>query len=303
MVITIDGREVEIITPEQVLQLHAIAQLQRLLPQYEATRDPEVFAEIQKYTDLLPYEDDIPMEDIIHLYQLHLLLELAKNWGLNRSDYFAGGNMFVYYSLQQATDIVMGRDTSCRGPDFFIVTGVDGTKFRRRWVVWEEDGKYPDLIIEVLSPSTADKDKGDKLTVYRDVFRTREYFLYDPNTSEFTGLEWVDGQYEDKPKNERGWCWSSVLEGWVGVMYSSFWGRRFNYLRFFYPDGTPVLTDEERAEQAEREAEQAQRQAEQAQRQAEQAQRQAEAERLQREQAQAELERLRAKLRELGVEP
>jgi Uma2 family endonuclease len=32
--------------------------------------------------------------------------------------------------------------------------------------VWEEDGKYPDLIIELLSDSTEDVDREIKLELY-----------------------------------------------------------------------------------------------------------------------------------------
>jgi hypothetical protein len=31
-----------------------------------------------------------------------------------------------------------------RGADFFVVLGVDGTD-RPGWVVWEENGRYPDV--------------------------------------------------------------------------------------------------------------------------------------------------------------
>jgi hypothetical protein len=47
--------------------------------------------------------------------------------------------MFVYYSRDQA----MNRDF--RGPDFFLVLDVDGSRERQGWVVWEEGGRYPDV--------------------------------------------------------------------------------------------------------------------------------------------------------------
>ncbi|MCS7191197.1 MAG: hypothetical protein NZ843_06305, partial [Fimbriimonadales bacterium] len=137
-IIHLGDKEVELLSPEQVLQLHAISQLRRLLPRYEATRDPALFAEIQQWTDKLPVEDGIPMEDLWHVFQMHLLLELTKNRWIDRFDYFAGGNIFVYYSLEQAEEIVLERETAYRGPDFFVVKDVDGRKMRRRWVVWEE---------------------------------------------------------------------------------------------------------------------------------------------------------------------
>ncbi|NJN05102.1 MAG: phytase, partial [Rhodobacteraceae bacterium] len=52
-----------------------------------------------------------------------------------RTDYFVGGNMFLYYSAEQV------RNQSYKGPDFFFVRDVDGTKKRDYWAVWDEDGR------------------------------------------------------------------------------------------------------------------------------------------------------------------
>jgi hypothetical protein len=41
-----------------------------------------------------------------------------------------------------------------KGPDLLVVVGVDGTKRRKHWVVWDEDDRFPDLIVEITSPST-----------------------------------------------------------------------------------------------------------------------------------------------------
>ncbi len=41
-----------------------------------------------------------------------------------------------------------------RGPDAFLVRNVDAGHKRDVWVSWEEDGRFPDLILELLSPST-----------------------------------------------------------------------------------------------------------------------------------------------------
>ena len=61
-------------------------------------------------------------------------------------------------------------------------------KTRKSWVVWEEDGKYPHVIVEVISPSTADIDKTTKKKIYQDTFRTPDYFLFDPENLELTGF-------------------------------------------------------------------------------------------------------------------
>ena len=37
------------------------------------------------------------------------------------------------------------------------------------------------LVIEVMSPSTRDYDRGDKFAVYRQLASLREYVLIDPN--------------------------------------------------------------------------------------------------------------------------
>jgi hypothetical protein len=62
------------------------------------------------------------------------------NWCANTlgepNDYFCGGNMFVYYSVQQA-EAVKTSKPAYKGPAFFVVRGVDGRKLRRCWVAWQ----------------------------------------------------------------------------------------------------------------------------------------------------------------------
>jgi len=63
-----------------------------------------------------------------------------------------------------------------RGPDVFIVLNVDGNIRRQKWVVWEEGGRYPNVIFEFLSPSTRQIDRTTKKELYEQVFRTQEYY-------------------------------------------------------------------------------------------------------------------------------
>lgn len=72
----------------------------------------------------------------------------------------------------------MNRDF--RGSDFFVLLDVDGDRSRQGWVVWEEDGRYPDVIVEFLSPSTASVGRGVKKDLSEWVFRTPDDFIYDP---------------------------------------------------------------------------------------------------------------------------
>ena len=108
---------------------------------------------VTKATVKLPRVDLIetdgePLESDWHRAAIALLIEIVSWLFRERSDYYVGGNMFIYYSEEQA------RTRKYRGPDFFYVDGVKRLPQRPYWVVWREGGRYPDVIIELLSKKT-----------------------------------------------------------------------------------------------------------------------------------------------------
>src|SRR5207248_2573972 len=104
--------------------------------------------------DDLPYSDGLPMESERHVLQIELLKDpLLLVWA-DREDWYVAGDMFLHYSLQQ----VLNEDFI--GPDILVATNV-ARRERKSWVVWQE-GKCPDVVIELLSESTAARDKTRK---------------------------------------------------------------------------------------------------------------------------------------------
>ena len=220
------------------------------------------------------WSDEPELESDLHREQIELLLACLKWWWRERSDFYASGNLTIYFSPQQITT----RDF--RGPDFFVVLGTENRP-RKSWVLWAEEGKYPHVIIELLSNSTAKVDREFKKQLYQNTFRTPEYFWFHPDTLEFAGFSLMGGNYQPIEPNTSGWLWSQQLELWIGVHQSK--------LRFFSCDGQLILTPEERAI-AERQ-------------QRELAQQKAETERQQRELPQQQVAKLLARLKELGIDP
>lgn len=213
------------------------------------------------------WSDEPPLETYRHLKQLILLLTCLERLWQDRQDFFAGGNMSIYYSTRQV------KSEDVRGPDFFVVLNTE-RKERKSWVVWEEDGKYPNFILEILSDTTAKNDRGLKKQLYQDIFRTPDYFLFDPYTLEFAGFKLNYRRYEKIVPNEQGWLWSEELQLYLGIL-----GEK---LRFFTLEGELVPTPEEaEALSSDR---------------AKQAEARAEAER-------QRVERLLRRLEELGIEP
>ncbi|TAG91143.1 MAG: Uma2 family endonuclease [Oscillatoriales cyanobacterium] len=232
--------------------------------------------------DASKIESDEPeMESSLHYLQLSLLVACLEWLWRDRNNFFIGANLTVYYSEQQL------RNRDFRGPDFFLVRNTE-KRPRRSWVVWQEDGKYPDVIIELLSESTAKVDRNAKKILYQNRFRTPEYFWFDPEDFELAGFRLIGQEYQAIVANESGRLWSQILELYLGIYEGK--------LRYFSQDGELVPTPEEAALQAQEQAEQAQEQAQQAQEQAQQAQEQA-------QQAQQRVERLADQLRALGIEP
>ncbi|MDY6902373.1 MAG: Uma2 family endonuclease [Cyanobacteriota bacterium] len=213
------------------------------------------------------YSDEPPLESELHLRQIILLLNCLEWLWQDKNDFYAAGNLTVYYSQNQR------RNEDFRGPDFFVVLDTE-RKTRKSWVIWEEDGKYPNFILEILSDSTADVDRNLKTKLYQNTFRTPNYFWFDPYTLEFAGFDLVVGEYQSIESNNQGHLWSQQLELYLGI--------HEGLLRFFTANGELVPTTEEQAK-SEREEKEYERQ--------------------QKEIAQQKAERLAAKLRELNIDP
>jgi Uma2 family endonuclease len=242
--------------------------------------------------DDLPYEDNVPMETERHKKQMELLINSLQPWLDQHQGGYVNGNMFVYYSPTQV------RSKDFKGPDVFVVLGVSNHE-RKSWVVWQEQ-RSPDVVIELLSDSTALYDKGKKKTIYRTKLNVPEYFWFDPfNPADWAGFRLKDGIYR-KLKPQQGCLISRslglTLIRWHGV-YQNINTR---WLRWATLEGELLLLPEEaekqRADLAEQRA-QAEAEARSAETQrADLAEQRAQAEAEARRAAEAELASLRALL-------
>jgi Uma2 family endonuclease len=214
------------------------------------------------------YSDEPPLETDLHLEQIILLLTSLKWLWQDRSDFYAAGNLTIYYNPQRL------KNRDFRGPDFFVVLDTS-PRSRRSWTLWEEGGQYPNLIVEVLSDSTASVDRTTKKELYQNIFRTPEYFWFDPVSLEFQGFMLVGGTYQPIAPNSQGYLWSEQLQLYLGI-------GNADLVRYFEADGTLVLTPMEAAKQEQLQKEQ---------------------ERLQKEQAYDRIAQLEAKLRQAGIDP
>ena len=99
------------------------------------------------------------------------------------------GNLLMYY--------VPGDKRRHVSPDMFVVRGVPKRR-RQYYLVWEE-GRAPDLVIEVTSRSTRREDLEKKFALYRDQLHVSEYILFDPLAEylkpPLQGFRLIDGQY------------------------------------------------------------------------------------------------------------
>jgi Uma2 family endonuclease len=204
----------------------------------------------QQIADLMPdtsqLESDEPeMESALHNLQLSLLVSSLDWLWREREDYFIGANLTIYYNQQQL------KNRELKGPDFFLIKNTVKIP-RPSWVVWQEDGQYPNMIIELISDTTAKIDREDKKKLYQNRFRTPEYFWFSPETLELAGFRLNGENYNPISVNESGLLWSQVLGLYLG-MYN-------HQLRYFSPAGELIATPTETALQAQTLANQEQQQ-------------------------------------------
>jgi Uma2 family endonuclease len=189
------------------------------------------------------WSDEPPLESDLHRDQIDLLIRLIRWVFRDRTDLYVAGNLTVYYSPNQK------KSEYFRGPDVFVVLGTENHP-RRSWTVWHEGGKYPNLIIELLSDSTAEVDRGEKKIIYQEIWRVPEYFWFDPATEEFAGFRLSAGEYEAIEPNAQNRLWSDELGLFLGVHDTK--------LRLFSAGGTLLpLPEEDAIQQAEQERQRA----------------------------------------------
>ena len=161
-----------------------------------------------------------------------------------RRDMYVSGDLLIYYEE--------GNPRVSVAPDVFVVFGVED-RMRMNYKVWEE-GKGPDFVLEVASPSTWREDVGRKRGVYAGL-GVKEYWLYDPMGEHLKpalqGNRLVDGEYERQPLLESVDGRLGLRSGTLGL---ELWaeGRR---MRFRDPEtGLDLLSHDEEHDRAEREA-------------------------------------------------
>jgi Uma2 family endonuclease len=96
-------------------------------------------------------------------------------------------------------------------PDVFVAFGPDRP---RSSFDLEVEGDFPPFVLEVVSPSSADRDRTEKRDA-SEVLGGREYALFTPEADLPSTLEGYRrgerGTFEPWPKDDHGRLWSEVL--------------------------------------------------------------------------------------------
>ena len=136
-----------------------------------------------------PCSDGRPMAD--NMWQARAILNAAGDVEAAHPQALVAADILVYPEE--------GNNKNGIAPDVLVAFGV-GTHSRSSYFVWRE-GKPPDWVLEVASPSTQAKDRDLKRRRYR-AMGVREYWLFDPKGDVYPqgeprlqGFELADGEY------------------------------------------------------------------------------------------------------------
>jgi Uma2 family endonuclease len=118
-----------------------------------------------------PTSDGKPMaETDWHRDLMNALIDTLKAWYVAQPRVYVSGNLLLFYEK--------GNRRKHISPDVFVVKGI-AKHDRPNYLLWDE-GKGPDVVMEITSSSTRLEDLEDKFNFYQDVLHVKEYFLFDP---------------------------------------------------------------------------------------------------------------------------
>ncbi len=142
-------------------------------------------------TLVYPESDGEPMAETgRHVRSLLDMIEMIDWHFRDVPDVHVCGNMFLYYEEGNPRKVI--------SPDVFMVRGVS-KKDLRTYKTWEQQ-PYLDFVLELASPSTFTRDFAEKKTIYEQILRVKEYYIYDPYHEiqpSFIGFRLIEGSYEE----------------------------------------------------------------------------------------------------------
>jgi Uma2 family endonuclease len=211
----------------------------------------------------LPTEEDLPETDHTLVdNELQILIPtllreiLVLLWG-DRSDWFMGMNLGVYYDPE----------LPAIGPDAFLSLGVQRFrsqgKLRLSYLVWQENNVVPQWVLEIVSKTPGD-EYTEKMSKYARM-GVLYYAVYNPEYFQRTQHELLEvyrlenGIYLRQP----GHCvWMPEIGLGIGAEQGTFQGLEREWLYWYDQKGNRYSTPEELATQTEERAVQAERRAE-----------------------------------------
>lgn len=127
----------------------------------EYDRNGEIIYPEQRETDM--------GETLFHYKLISYFWNALTTFFVEREDVFIAANMNLYYEE--------GTPQKWYAPDIFVAFGTENYP-RSSYRVWQE-GIFPQVVFEVASDRTWDKDIGEKYKFYQD-FGVEEYYILDP---------------------------------------------------------------------------------------------------------------------------
>ncbi len=206
--------------------------------------------ELERFPEFPPRED---MNNPIYLYRPSHIYALESHMG-NRETTIVMGEVPLGWSP--------GQNAGIRRPDLMIADNINPALIIGQWgYAIDQQGKPPDFVLEVASPTTGANDYTEKRRDY-EAYGVPEYWRFDPSGGEYHDAalgadRLVDGVYEPM---EMEWLDADRCRG-----YSEFLGLyvcwEYGELRWFNPQtGSYLRTHadaEERGDRAEKRAERA----------------------------------------------
>lgn len=118
-----------------------------------------------------PTSDGRPMAETDHHRNLMFdLIKTLQAYYAKEPMTYVSGNLLLFYEP--------GNKRKHVAPDVFVVKNVP-KKERTNYLAWEE-GKGPDVVIELTSKTTKREDRSTKWHIYEQILKVPEYFLFDP---------------------------------------------------------------------------------------------------------------------------